>query len=462
VNQQMAKAHREALMAAMDGGVALFRAGPERIRNRDTHFRFRPDSDFWYLTGFREPDAVAVLLPHAEKDRYILFVRPRDPEMETWNGRRAGIEGARELYGADAAFPIGALDTELPKLLRGAKRLYFTTGHDADFDRKLLGWLHEMFMRSRDGLTGPPEIVEAGTVLHEQRLFKSAEEVAALRRCAELTNRGHRAAMGALREGVGEWELEALIDGAFRGGGGWGTGYPSIVAGGANATVLHYNTNNERVGKGACLLVDAGAEADGYTADVTRCAPASGRFSPPQRELYDLVLRAQLAALAEVRPGNTFVSVHDTATRVLIEGMLELGLLAGSVDEALASGSYKRCYMHRTSHWLGLDVHDVGTYFVTGPDGTRRSRPLEPGMVLTVEPGLYVAADDESAPPRLRGIGIRIEDDVLVTAQGHDNLTRDIPKTVADVEAAVGGSPAAGPGREPAAGTERARQGVRR
>ncbi len=440
MNQQMAKAHREALMARMNGGVAIFRAGPERIRNRDTHYRFRPDSDFWYLTGLREPDAVAVLIPDAVKDSYVLFVRPRDPEMETWNGRRTGVEGAKELYGADAAYPIAALDTELPKLLRGASRLHFTTGHDSDFDRKLLGWLHEMFMRTRDGVTGPPELVEAGVALHELRLFKSSEEIAALRRCAELTNRGHRAAMSAVREGCGEWELEALIDGAFRAGGGWGVGYPSIVAAGANATVLHYNTNNERVGKGSCLLVDAGAECDGYTADVTRCAPASGRFSAPQRALYEIVLASQLAGIAAALPGRSFVSVHDTSTRVLIEGLISLGLLTGSVEEALASGSYKRFYMHRTSHWLGLDVHDVGTYFITAADGSKQSRPLQPGMVLTVEPGLYVNADDEAAPAAFRGIGIRIEDDVLVTAEGNDVLTKDIPKSIADVEALHGGA----------------------
>jgi len=434
VNQQMAKAHRDALMSKMNGGVAVFRSGPERIRNRDTHYRFRPDSDFWYLTGLREPDAVAVLIPQADTVRYVLFVRPRDPEMETWNGRRTGVEGAKELYGADAAFPIGTLDTELPKLLRGAARLYFTTGHDTDFDRKLLGWLHEMFMRTRDGITGPPELVEAGTVLHELRLIKSPEEVAALRHCAELTNRGHRAVMSAVREGCGEWELEALIDGAFRAGGGWGVGYPSIVAAGANATVLHYNTNNERVGKGACLLVDAGAECDGYTADVTRCAPAGGRFSAPQRALYEVVLAAQLAGIAQAQPGRPFVSVHDTSTRVLIEGLIKLGLLKGSVDEALASSSYKRFYMHRTSHWLGLDVHDVGAYFLTAADGSKQSRPLQPGMVLTVEPGLYVNADDDTAPAEFRGLGIRIEDDVLITASGNDVLTKEIPKTVDEVE----------------------------
>jgi Xaa-Pro aminopeptidase len=331
-----------------------------------------------------------------------------------------------------------------------------------------------MFMRSRDGVTGPPEIVEAGSVLHELRLFKSPEEIEALRFCAELSNRGHRAAMAAVREGCGEWELEALIDGAFRAGGGWGVGYPSIVAGGANATVLHYNTNNERVGKGACLLVDAGAEADGYTADVTRCAPASGRFSPAQRALYEVVLAAQLAGIAQVQPGRPFVSVHDTSTRVLIEGMLSLGLLQGTVDEALASGSYKRFYMHRTSHWLGLDVHDVGAYFVTGADGGKQSRPLQPGMVLTVEPGLYVNADEASAPAEFRGIGIRIEDDVLVTAAGSDVLTKDIPKSIADVEALHGGATAFGsaaaattaasrsvPATTGAGSPERARQGVR-
>jgi Xaa-Pro aminopeptidase len=430
----MARAHREAYMAALaaaGGGVALLRTGAERVRNRDVHYRFRPHSDFWYLTGFPEPDAVAVLRPEADTERYVLFVRPRDPDMETWNGRRAGVDGAREGYGADAAFPVEALDAELPRLLRGASRVHYAAGDDVDFDRKLLGWLRDSHARSRDGVRMPGSVVHPGEVLHELRLFKSPDEIAVMRRCAELTDRAHRAAMAALRPGQGEWEIEALVDATFRAGGGWGPGYPSICAAGANATILHYNTNDERVPDGAMMLLDAGCEIDGYTADVTRCFPSADGFSAAQRELYEVVLAAQLAAVEQVRPGNTFVSVHEVALRRLVEGLIDLELLPAGVDEAIGSGAYRSYYMHRTSHWLGLDVHDVGSYHADGVG----SRPLEPGMVLTVEPGLYVRADDERAPERLRGLGVRVEDDVLVTPDGREVLTAAVPKAVADVEA---------------------------
>jgi Xaa-Pro aminopeptidase len=434
VKQALAQAHREAAMAAVaaaGGGVALLRTGAERVRNRDVHYRFRPDSDFWYLTGFPEPDAVAVLRPDAERERYVLFVRPRDPELETWNGRRAGVDGAREQYGADAAYPIEALDNELPRLLRGASQVYHAAGEDLDFDRKLLGWLRDSHVRSRDGVRMPESVVHLGSVLHELRLIKSADEIAIMRRCAELTDRAHRAAMAALEPGIGEWEIEALVDGTFRAGGGWGPGYPSICASGRNATILHYNTNNERVPDGTLMLLDAGCEVDGYTADVTRCFPCNGGFSAPQRELYEVVLAAQVAAVEHVRPGRSFVSVHDVALRRLVEGLIDLELLPAGVDAAIASGAYRSYYMHRTSHWLGLDVHDVGAYY----SADRESRALLPGMVLTVEPGLYVPADDERAPERFRGLGVRIEDDVLVTKDGHDVLTAAVPKTIAGIEA---------------------------
>jgi Xaa-Pro aminopeptidase len=428
----MARAHREAFMAGMDGGVAVIPTGIERTRNRDVHYRFRPDSDFWYLTGFGEPEAVAVLRPGADSERYVLFVRPKDPEMETWTGRRAGVEGACERYGADAAWPIGSLDTELPRLLRGADTLYYATGQDADFDRKLLGWLKDLHVRTRDGVRLPARMVQPATVLHELRLHKSPDEIDLLRRAAAITEEAHRAAIKTLREDLGEWEIEAVVDGTFRARGGWGPGYPSICASGANATILHYNTNNERVPKGALMLLDAGCEVGGYTADVTRCFPAGDRFDPAQRELYEVVLRAQLAAIEEVAPGRPFLSVHETAVRHLVEGLIELELIEGTPEKAIEAGAYRSYYMHRTSHWLGLDVHDVGTYY----DGNEQSRALEAGMVLTVEPGLYVPADDERAPERFRGLGIRIEDDVLVTGTGHEVLTAGIPKSIADVEAA--------------------------
>jgi Xaa-Pro aminopeptidase len=437
VNTAMAASHREAFLDAMEDGVAIFRTGGEQTRSRDTHFKFRPDSDFWYLTAFPEPDALAVLIPGRDEGRYVLFVRPRNIDQEIWNGRRAGVEGACELYGADEAYSIEELDEHLPQLLKGAHRMYYRTGLDLDFDRKLLSDLADMHARTRDGTQSPTTLTDPGTLLHEMRLKKSPDELAIMRRAASVTRDAHLAAMKALHGGIGEWEIEALVDGTFRAQGGSGPGYTTIAAGGSNACVLHYTTNAERVGEDDCLLLDAGCELDGYTADVTRTFPASGKFTAAQRELYEVVLAAQLAGCAHVQPGNTFLSVHDLTTRTLVQGMLDIGLITGTVDEQLESGDYRKYYMHRTSHWLGLDVHDVGTYHVaSSTNGQHDSRPLEPGMVLTIEPGLYVPADDEKAPERFRGIGIRIEDDVAVTADGNENLTESIPKLIDDVEAA--------------------------
>ncbi len=463
----MAAAHRAAFLAAMvaegDGAVAVLCTGPEQIRSRDTHYRFRPDSDFWYVTAFAEPEAVAVLLPGRAEGEFVLFVRPRDPELETWNGRRAGVEGARELYGADEAHPLEELDTRLPKLLRGAQRLYYRTGMDVDFDRKVLGWLASSHVRSRDGITAPATVVQPGTLLHELRLRKSSAELAIMRRASEITREAHVLAMSMLAPGMHEFEIEAAVDGTFRRRGGWGPGYPSIVAGGANACILHYTENNQPVGDGDLLLLDAGCEVDGYTADVTRTFPASGRFEGAARDLYEVVLAANQRGVEHVSPGHTFASVHDETTAVLVDGMLSVGLLSGSVEENIESGAYRRYYMHKTGHWLGIDVHDVGPYFVSANghataggaghptaaaalDPTRSgaapgmvSRPLEPGMITTVEPGLYIPADDADAPESFRGLGIRIEDDVVVTADGHENLSAGIPKTVADVEASCSG-----------------------
>jgi len=439
VNLEMAAAHRAAFLAAMEGGIAVVRTHRETTRSRDTHYKFRPDSDFWYLTAFPEPDAIAVFAPQRDEGRFILFVRPRDKEMEIWNGRRAGVDGAREVYGADQAFPIEEFETRLPELLKGQERLYYRTGLDAEADRRMLARLAEMNTKTRDGAFAPATLIDPSLILHEMRLHKSEAELGMLRRAAAITERAHRAAMKALDAGVGEWSIEALVDGTFRGEGGWGPGYTTICAGGANACVLHYTTNDRKVAQGELLLLDAGCEYGGYTADVTRAFPASGRFTPPQKALYEVVLAAQLAGCAQARPGNTFASVHEVTTRQLVEGLKSLGLLPAkeSVDEALQSQSYRRYYMHRTSHWLGLDVHDVGSYHgALNGSKERPSRQLEPGMVLTVEPGLYVAPDDEQAPVEFRGLGIRIEDDVAITANGHENLTGSIPKTVAEVEAA--------------------------
>ncbi len=434
MNTSMARAHRAAFLAAMsDGDVAVIPTGGEVTRSRDTHFKFRPNSDFWYLTAFPEPEAVAVLRA-GHDEPFVLFVRPRDAEKEVWNGRRAGVDGARERFGADVAYPIEELPTRLPELLAGAERLFYETGMNPMFDSQVMGMLASSHVRSRDGVTAPGVVVRPGDILHEMRLHKSADELAVMRRAAEITHEAHTGAMAALRPGIYEYEIESLVDGTFRKHGGWGPGYTTIAASGANACILHYTENDNEVSDGELLLLDAGCEVEGYTADVTRTFPASGKFSKAQRDIYDVVLAAQRAGVEHVRPGNTFLSVHETTTRVLVDGMIGIGLLKGTLDENLASEDYRRYFMHKTGHWLGLDVHDVGRYFTE--DKKPVSRELAPGMVTTVEPGIYVPADDDTAPEHFRGIGIRLEDDVAVTESGYDNLTASVPITAEDVEAA--------------------------
>jgi Xaa-Pro aminopeptidase len=412
--------------------VAVFPATPVATRNHDVEHPYRADSDLFWLTGFEEPESVGVLSTDGKP--LTLFVRPRDREREIWTGRRAGVDGARTAFGADQAFTIDELDKELPALLGSARTLYYRLGAvDPGFDARIGRTLQMLRMRARGGVAAPVRIEDPGQIVHELRLRKSAEELRALRKAVELTRKAHLAAMAAGRPGAHEYELQALLEREFRGGGGRGWGYYPIVAAGANATVLHYNDNADPIRENDLVLIDAGAEADLYTADVTRTFPASGRFTPAQRAAYSLVLSAADHAIAAARPGTTLEALHDGAVRVLTEGMVKLGLLSGDVEQLIKESSYRRYYMHRTSHWLGLDVHDAGDY--RGPDGA--PRPLEPGMVFTIEPGLYVAPDDDKAPPELRGLGIRIEDDILVTDAGHENLTAAIPRTVEDVEAAT-------------------------
>jgi Xaa-Pro aminopeptidase len=427
-------AHRRLLLdrLAPDEAVLLFGAA-HHVRNGDSEYKYRPDSDVYWLTGWEDPECAVFLRPGDEP--FTLFVQPRDKEREVWTGYRAGPEGAREKFGADAAHPIGALEEHLPRLIQGVNTLHYAFGADHATDLVVLGAIRAGAKAARkNGLDVPETFHAPSKLLHELRLHKTPDELAVLREAAKLTARAHRAAMQKGRPGVGEHEIEALIDYTFRSGGGNGPGYTTIVAGGKNATVLHYVTNSEPLADGDLLLIDAGCEVSYYTADVTRTFPVGGRFSPAQRKVYEHVLAAQLAAIGTIKPGTPFKTVHDTTVRRLTEGMVALGLLKGEVDALIASEAYKKYYMHGTSHWLGLDVHDAGLYARKG-----KSRPLEAGMVLTVEPGLYIAADDETAPPELRGIGVRIEDDVLVTAGGHEVLTAEIPKTVDEVEAACQG-----------------------
>jgi Xaa-Pro aminopeptidase len=416
------------------GAVAVLQGARLATRSADTHYPFRQDSDFHYLTGFDHPNAAAVLRTDGGP-AFTLYVEPRERDAEIWNGYRPGVEGAMADYGADAAQPTDLLLSQLPQLIEKARRLYFVLGREASLDAKLTGTLDGLRLRSRMGIVPPSEIVDPRGILHEMRLFKDPHELELMRRAAAISCEAHHAAAREAHDGRFEYELEATLDFHFRKRGARGPAYTSIVGGGSNATVLHYVANSERLRAGDLVLIDAGCELDGYASDVTRTYPVGGRFTGAARDVYEVVLDAQEASLSISKPGATLEDVHAAALRTLTEGMVKLGLLDGTVDALLESGAYKTYYMHRTSHWLGLDVHDVGAYTQDG-----RPRALEPGMVFTVEPGLYVAANDEKAPKALRGIGVRIEDDVLVTNDGHENLTAAIAKRPADVEAWVTGS----------------------
>ncbi|MCC8999599.1 MAG: aminopeptidase P N-terminal domain-containing protein [Candidatus Contendobacter sp.] len=435
---------RRALMERMGpDSIALLPAAPSAPRNRDVHYPFRQDSDFYYLTGFPEPDAMAVLAPGG-KQEFLLFCRERDPQMEIWHGRRAGPQGAMDRYGVDNAHPIAELDRRLPPLLENRQRVFYAIGYNPDFDRQVMAWINQARAKARLGVHAPTEFIALDRELHALRLRKEPEEVAVMREAARITTAAHRRAMQACRPGMMEYEVEAEIFHTFlRNGAGWA--YPSIVGGGDNSCILHYTENNAMLRDGDILLIDAGAEVDGYASDITRSFPINGRFSGEQRAIYELVLAAQYAAIAKVRPGCHFNEPHDAAVRTLTEGLAALGLLHGEVEALIQAEQYKPLYMHRTGHWLGMDVHDVGDY-KTGENW----RVFEPGMVTTVEPGLYLPAGgkmvDESwarlgvqleteLDERWWRIGVRIEDDVLVTADGNEVLTVAAPKEIDDIEA---------------------------
>jgi Xaa-Pro aminopeptidase len=421
---------RAELMRRIGPDAALLLASPpEHLRNGDTHFKFRQDSDILYLTGFEEPGAVVVLRPGHETARFVLFVRPRDPAEETWTGRRAGVEGAVRDFHADAAFVVAELDDKLAEILAGVQEIHYPFGREAALDAAVARLLGRLRVGERRGTRAPVRLVDARLSLHEMRLVKSPPEIAIQRRAASITAEAHIAAMLAAKDASSEHEIEALVDYTFRRNGGTGPGYPTIVGSGANATILHYVENSAPLVRGQLLLVDAGCEIDGYTADVTRTSPIGGRFSPAQRRLYEAVLETQIAAIEAVKPGATLDEIHKQVVERLTRQMVSLGLLTGDVPALVEANAFKPFYMHRTSHWLGMDVHDVGFYSEGGV-----ARPLVPGMVLTIEPGLYVASDAQ-VPPEYRGLGVRIEDDILVTDDGYENLTAAAPKSVADIEA---------------------------
>ena len=422
---------RQALMALMEpNSIAILPAAPEQVRNRDVEYPYRQDSDFQYLCGFPEPQAVIALIPGREHGEFVLFCRERDPQREQWNGLRAGQEGAVRDYGADDAFPISDIDDILPGLIEGRGRVYYAIGSHAEFDQQLMEWINTIRAKVRQGAQPPSEFVALDHLLHDLRLYKSANEIKVMQHAAQISARAHIRAMQASRPGLCEYHLEAELDYEFRKSGARLPAYGSIVAGGNNACILHYTQNDAPLRDGELVLIDAGCEIDCYASDITRTFPVNGRFSAEQKAIYELVLAANLEAFRHIGPGKHWNEAHEATVRVIVAGLVELGLLRGEVDELIESEAYKPFYMHRAGHWLGMDVHDVGDYKIGGA-----WRELEPGMCMTVEPGIYIAADNQDVAAKWRGIGVRIEDDVVVTRTGCEILTADVPKSVAEIEA---------------------------
>jgi Xaa-Pro aminopeptidase len=422
-------ARRARLMKRMGAGsVAILPGAQEVVRSRDTHFRFRQDSDFRYLTGFLEPESIAVLVPGRKGGAFVLFVRERNPERETWDGRRAGPEGAVRDYGADEAFPIGEFAQRLPQLLGGRSRVFYNLGEHPELDPQITASVRQIREVSRRGAAAPTEFVALEGTLHEMRLHKTPAEIAVMRRAAEISAEAHCRAMRASRPGRYEWQIAAEIHAHF-GQHDMEPGYGTIVGGGENACILHYVENSAALRDGDLLLIDAGGELAGYTADITRSFPVNGKFSAAQQAVYEVVLAANEAAIRTLRPGTSSGRPHEVATRILTEGMVELGLLKGDPKTLIRDGRHRQFFMHGTGHWLGMDVHDVGRYSIDGAP-----RPLAAGMVMTVEPGLYIAPGTRGVDRKYWGIGIRIEDDVLITANGPQVLTAGAPKTVREIE----------------------------
>jgi Xaa-Pro aminopeptidase len=420
---------RKQLMKMMGkGGIVILPAVPEKSRNSDVLYHYRPDSDFFYLTGFSEPEAVAVLIPGRPHGEYVLFVRDRDPTRETWDGRRAGPEGATRDYGADDAFPIGDIDDILPGLMENCTRVYYTMGLHPEFDQRVIGWVNGLKAQARTGVQPPQEFVALDHFLHDMRLFKSRPELDVMRRSAQIAVAAHKRAMKFVRPGRMEFEVMAELVHEFRRHNA-DTSYHPIVGGGANACILHYHENADALEDGDLLLIDAGCEYELYASDITRTFPVSGRFTPEQRAVYEVVLEAQHAAIDKTVPGNHWNEPHEAAVKAITQGLVKLGLLKGKVPSLIKDGAYRKFFMHRTGHWLGMDVHDVGDYKIGD-----QWRVLEPGMVMTVEPGVYIPAGTKSVAKRWWNIGIRIEDDVAVTRDGNEVLTAGLARTPEQIE----------------------------
>ena len=412
--------------------IAIIPAAHETTRSYDTEHKFRQDSDFLYLTGFPEPDAIAVINPSSKKNPFTLFVRPRDPEMETWYGRREGTEGAMKNYGASKAFPIEKFEQELPKLLDGNEKLYYRFGVDNKLDQQILQYLSGQRFRRLKTAYPPHTIIDPTILIHEMRLHKTPEEVELMQTSATIAAEAHILAMQSVKPGMNEYQVESLMESYMRHHGASGVAYNSIIGGGVNACILHYVENNCPLSDGDLILIDAGAEYKGYASDITRTFPVNGRFTKPQREVYDIVLDVQLQCIEATKKGNTIKQRQELSIELLTEGMKKLGLLKGKTKDLIKKKKFMKYYMHGVGHYLGMDVHDAGRYFTE--QQAKNSRPFAPGMVLTVEPGLYIPPDDKDAPAKYRGIGIRIEDDVLVTEEGNVNLTAKVPKDADAIE----------------------------
>ncbi len=427
--KEYAKRRQQLMRMAGKDSIIVLQAAPPRIRNNDVHYPYRQDSDFLYLTGFREPGALLVMIPDDDEGHCILFCRSRDPEREMWDGRMVGVEGAVADFGMDEAFDIKEADTKLRELLQDRDRIYHDLGRDPRFDQRLIGWLNEFRGETRKTYHAPEEIHALDHMLHDMRVYKSREELSAMRRAAKVAIEAHEHAMRDCRPGLNEADIHAGLLQVFTRNQ-CEPSYLPIVGGGANACVLHYITNRDELKDGELLLIDAGAEYDGYASDITRTFPVNGKFSPEQRELYEVVLAAQAAAIDRARAGNQWQDVHDMAVRVATEGMIDLGILHGSLEEEIESRGYKKYYVHNTGHWLGLDVHDVGEYTIDG-----HSRQLEPGMVMTVEPGIYIQPGAAGVRECWHGVGIRIEDNIAITKDEPRLLTEGLARAPDDIEA---------------------------
>ncbi len=424
------KKRRQQLMQLLgNNSIAILPTATEKNRNSDSDFPFRPTSDFIYLTGFNEPESVAVFITGKKNGKFIVFCRERNAKMEIWHGRRAGLEGVKKDFGADEVYAISELDEILPTLFENRERIYYTLAQNISFDKHILQGIGAVRQKARTGISAPEAVISLDPIIHEMRLFKNKAEIQTMRKAAKISAAAHIKAMQTCRPGIREYEVEAELNHTFTKHG-CPPAYNSIVGGGENGCILHYTENNAVLNDGELLLIDAGAELNYYASDITRTFPVNGTFSPEQKQVYNIVLKAQLAAIKKVKPGNHWNQPHDAAVKELTKGLIDMGLLKGDLKELIKNKAYQSFYMHRTGHWLGMDVHDVGQYKTQG-----KWRKLEPGMVLTIEPGLYIAAKSKGVNKKWWNIGIRIEDDVLVTQDGCDVLSKDTPKTVSDIEA---------------------------